>query len=39
MVFQMADVFAGHCSGNAEFVGGTGKAALSNHFAKNLQAE
>ena len=39
MVFQMADVLAGHRGGNAEFVGGTGKAALPNHFAKNLQAE
>lgn len=38
-VFQVADVFACHCGGDVERVGGAGKAAALDDLAENLEAE
>ncbi len=38
-VFQVADVFACHCGGDAERVGGAGEAAALDDLAENLEAE
>ena len=36
-LFQMAQVFAGHCGGNAEGVGGAGKTAAHDDLAEDVQ--
>ena len=38
-IFQMADVFARHCSGNIELLGGAGEAVALDDLAENFEAE